>query len=799
MTSFRTIAIQNCFLILCAALWVPSRAAAQEAKPLQIADAVKILQLSNRTPLSLSPDGVWAAYTVEDDSKHDSTKDPRYMFYTPTGAFTEALGCDVWLSNTKTKESKNVTGGKGTSWAPVWSPDGKYLAFFSDRSGTAHLWVWEKSTGQMRQVSDVIVRPFFNFQVAKWTSDSQKILVKALQEGKTVEQAADMLYGPKKKNEPEKKVDPNAPTVNVLSFVPAPPGEKPAEEKKSTGEFWMDRYIGDLALVDVKTGKAERIVKDVRPLGYWLSPDNSMIAYTHFAGSKENTQQIYYELKVVKIADKTSRMIVPQLMQDYGISVSWSPDSRSLAYTTEGQLAKGDCYVVGLDGGEPQLLTAGDHPPFGDDHRAPLWDAAGENVYLISAENYGVLGTPNVWKASVKDRKFSRVGTLPGHVVLEIISPTAGGRFWSPDDGKSLVIAARNSDTKEVGFFRMNLTNGQTTKLREEKSYFGRDPIFNMDVSHDGKTVVFVEEDSQHPEDIWAAGPDFGDARRVSSINKNIEGLAFGASRVIDYYSVDGEALHGALLLPANYGEGKKYPMVVDPYGGSYRSETVFRFGLSGAGVENLQILATRGYAALLPDTPMHGNSPMSDLAKTVIPAVDRVVEMGIADPQRLGIMGHSYGGYSTLSVIVQTTRFKAAVDSAGPADLISDYGITDDKGGSGAIGWAETGQGRMGGTPWQYRDRYIENSPIFFLDRIQTPVLIIQGALDQTVPHQQAEEVFVGLRRLGKEVTYANYAGEEHWEGTWGLANAVDYWNRVIAWFDHHMPVVKASTTAMK
>ena len=104
MTSIRTIAIRMCLLILCAALWVPSRAAAQETKPLQIADAIKILQLSNRTFLSLSPDGVWAAYTVEDDSKHDSTKDPRYMFYTPTGAFTEALGCDVWLSNTKTRE-----------------------------------------------------------------------------------------------------------------------------------------------------------------------------------------------------------------------------------------------------------------------------------------------------------------------------------------------------------------------------------------------------------------------------------------------------------------------------------------------------------------------------------------------------------------------------------------------------------------------------------------------------------------------------------------------------------------------
>ena len=112
----------------------------------------------------------------------------------------------------------------------------------------------------------------------------------------------------------------------------------------------------------------------------------------------------------------------------------------------------------------------------------------------------------------------------------------------------------------------------------------------------------------------------------------------------------------------------------------------------------------------------------MADLLKTVIPGVDRVVELGIADPDRLGVMGHSYGGYSTLSLIVQTTRFKAAVDSAGPADLISVYGQMDKTGSSGAIGWSETGQGGMVGTPWQFRDRYIENSPIFYLDRWNTP-----------------------------------------------------------------------------
>ena len=99
--------------------------AAPPQAPLPIEDAMGVLSLSNRTPIALSPDGELVAYTVEDDRKRESTSDPRYMYYTRTGVFTEAVGCDIWITNTKTGKSQNLTEGKGTSWAPVWSPDGQ--------------------------------------------------------------------------------------------------------------------------------------------------------------------------------------------------------------------------------------------------------------------------------------------------------------------------------------------------------------------------------------------------------------------------------------------------------------------------------------------------------------------------------------------------------------------------------------------------------------------------------------------------------------------------------------------------
>lgn len=752
---------------------------AQERKPLAISDALGALSFANRMPIALSPDGQWVAYTVEDDRKRESTGDERYMYYTRTGAFMEAVGCDVWVTDTRTGATRNLTQGKGTSSSPVWSPDGKHLAFYSDRNGTEHLWIWNVDDGQMRQLSDAIIRPFFNFQVARWSPDGRSILVKVLPAGMSVEQAADQTSPPPK---PKTAAKQGAATVTVYSFEPKDEAASPT--KKVNDETWMNRYNGDLALIDVASGKVDHFVKQARPLGYWFSPDGQSIAYTNWKGIEDNTQQPIYELDVYSLKNHTSKVLVAKTPQDYGQSVSWSPDGRSVAYLT----SKGDCFVVSREGGEPQNLTGAEpHPPFNDDHRAPLWNKRGDTIYLLSTETYGRVGASKIWAASPSQHSLRVVSEIPDRTVLEVAAPAGGGRFWSPDDN-SLLVLARDDKTKNTGYWRIDLSSGSTERIFEEPRYFSRDSIFTTDISRDGKTVVYVVQDPQHPEDIWVSGPGFDDRHQLTHINPNVDHLAFGKVQIIHWRSSDGQQLNGALLLPANYQEGKRYPLIVDVYGGSLRSDTANRFGLSGAGVENLQILATRGYAVLLPDTPLHKKTPMSDLLKTVLPGVDRAIDVGVADPDRLGVMGHSYGGYSTLSLIVQTSRFRAAVDSAGPSDLISDYGAMEKDGSAGAIGWAETGQGGMEGTPWQFRDRYIENSPIFYLDRVVTPLLIIQGELDQAVPPWQADQVFVGLRRLGKEVVYAKYAGEEHWEGTWSAANAEDYWNRVLTWFDKHL-----------
>jgi dipeptidyl aminopeptidase/acylaminoacyl peptidase len=280
----------------------------------------------------------------------------------------------------------------------------------------------------------------------------------------------------------------------------------------------------------------------------------------------------------------------------------------------------------------------------------------------------------------------------------------------------------------------------------------------------------------------------FEHSRRLTRLNPQFDRYRMGASRLVSWLDDDGQALQGALLLPSDYQEGTRYPLIVYVYPTASLSNNVNRFGLAYTGPLNMQLFATRGYAVLLPDSPQGSGTPLLDVAKTVLPGISAVVEMGIADPERIGVVGHSNGGYGTMALLVQTKRFKAAVEVDGMTDLVSLYSEMR-KDGS-AYGTAlESVFNPLGGSPWQVRHRYIENSPFFYLDRVETPLLIVQGTADTIIDPFLADQLFVGLRRLGKEVLYVKYAGEGHSPSDdWSYANQVDFATRMLSWFDTHL-----------
>jgi len=171
----------------------------------------------------------------------------------------------------------------------------------------------------------------------------------------------------------------------------------------------------------------------------------------------------------------------------------------------------------------------------------------------------------------------------------------------------------------------------------------------------------------------------------------------------------------------------------------------------------------------------------MEDLMGTVLPGVNAAIDQGYADPDRLAVMGQSYGSYSTLALITQTNRFKAAIITAAVLhpDLFADYLASE-----GSIGYYEKGQGNMHGSIWEQRDRYFRNSPLFLFDRIETPLMIGQGENDGRLIASDA--IFGALQRLGKRAEYRLYEGEGH--VLTQRPNVLDFWNRRLAFLAEHL-----------
>ena len=740
--------------------------------PMAVEEVLEAPNLAAYSPPAFSPDNRLLAYVVTDNARRREAMDDKELLR--AGVAWYAVASDIWVSDLETGKRRNLTGGTGNNWAPSWSPDGRYLAFLSDRGskgtiGPARLWVWERASDGLRQVSGADVRE--GWGGTHWTAEGRSVLLDLFPEELGREGYAALVEG--KVPRPGLATDV---TAKVFEFDPSAPGSVP-----STDQVNLDYLRRDLGLIDVKTGGLRRLVKGGRIGSYALALDQTTLAYAvPTRAEKPGSGQYLFEVVVQDLKTGASRVVASDVRLDlFERSFSCSPTGDTIAYRTAGPLAADEIYVVSRLGGTPRRVAQ--NPPADplalEEVDPPVWDMTGENLYFTRK---GV-----VWRAAADGSGGAAFASLPDHE-LHIIAPHQQALF-SPDRGRSGVVMTSSPGSKRVGFASVDLRSGAVSQLFEEdKRYggYGTQPS----ISPNGTSVAYVAEDALNPADLFVLRGDLGRPRKVSQVAPALTGLVLGKAEIIEWHSLDGETMRGALVYPAGYERGKLYPLVVKVYGGSSISNDLNRFGYAIAAVENLQLFATRGYAFLLADSKLNLGTPMVDLMKSVMPGIDKAVELGVADPKRIGITGHSYGGYSTLSLIVQSPRFKAAVMRAGLGDLIGGYGQLSPDGTNYGLAWSESGQGRMGGSPWEFRERYLENSPIFYLDRVQSPVLIIHGSEDRAVSSYLADEVFTGLRRLGKTVTYVRYEGEDHWEGTWSRANQIDVLKRVIGWFDRYL-----------
>lgn len=346
---------------------------------------------------------------------------------------------------------------------------------------------------------------------------------------------------------------------------------------------------------------------------------------------------------------------------------------------------------------------------------------------------------------------------------------------------KPLLLSITDDRTKATGYSRISLNETkEPVQLAMQEKLFGA-----IIKAKEAETLVFTLQTFQEFPDLWMSDGNFSGMRKVSNANPQQAEYLWGTAELSDYRNRDGKPLSAILYKPEDFDPAKKYPLMVYIYEELTNGLHRHIVPSPGTGI-NYTRYVSNGYVLLLPDIVYDTGYPGESAMKCVLPAIQKVVDLGFIDPKRIGIQGHSWGGYQISYMITRTNIFAAVEAGASVVNMVSAYGgIRWGTGMSRAFQYEKT-QSRIGAPPWERSLQYIENSPIFWAEKVRTPYLTIHNDEDDAVPWYQGIEFFTALRRLGKEAYMLNYNGEKH--GLRERENQKHWTVHLDEFFDHYL-----------
>jgi dipeptidyl aminopeptidase/acylaminoacyl peptidase len=352
------------------------------------------------------------------------------------------------------------------------------------------------------------------------------------------------------------------------------------------------------------------------------------------------------------------------------------------------------------------------------------------------------------------------------------------------DLSKPLLLSAYGEWTKQSGYFRLPPGGTPVALIYTDEEIGQAIKAANAD------RVLFTRQTFSESPDYWLTTSDFAGPRKVTDANPFVAEYAWGLRRLIDFENAKGQRLQGVLTLPAGYQPGKRYPMVVYVY--ETLSDTYHTFDMPAYDDRlHAAAYASAGYLVFEPDIVYETGKPGSSALDCVTSGVKKVVELGYADPARIGLTGHSWGGYETSYILTRSRLFAAGVAGAPPTDLTSFYNGIYSATGTLQQGISELGQVRMGTNPWDAPALYADQSPITHVRDLAAPLLILQGTADDVVDWHQGLELYAAARRWGKKVILLSYPGEQH--HLLRRENELDFQHRMKEFFDHYLKGVPA------
>lgn len=562
--------------------------------------------------------------------------------------------------------------------------------------------------------------------------------------------------------------------------------------------FLADRDKGpQIWIIPANGGEAEKLTSEENPVqSFRWAPDSRSIAFITRdvpadKEAREKRKKDKFDMIVVDQDLQYSHLWTIRLdnkekkrLTEGSFSVQtpvWSPDGQWIAYAVSKAGAQEsiftdisddrdtDLYIVAAAGGRPRQLTTNPGPDAN-----PQWSRDGKWIAYSAGAS--------VWAGKTDLMVMAAQGGAPRNLTADYYESIASAPVWSADDSRIFFSSGQGMYTPVLS---VPVAGGKVTAVKDGPRHYAQ-----FDVSNDGKLIAYTVTDPRTELDLWVENVGQNKARQLTQLNPQMKDFAIGETELIKWKGPDNFDIEGLLVKPVGYRAGQKYPMILLIHGGPYARYT-------GIFSDQAQLYAARGYAVLMPNPrgstgygPAFTAANIGDWGgkdfQDDMAGVDAVIAKGIADPDKLVVMGGSYGGFMTFWTITQTDRFKAAIGHAAISDWYSFHGQSD------IPGLMEVG---FKGKPWEVPENYRRWSPMTHVDRVKTPILITHGERDFRVNIQQGEQYYRSLKKRGVKVVFLRFPREGH--GIQEPNHRIELFARQLEWLDSHLGITREKPAA--
>ena len=697
------------------------------------------------------------------------SKDAKTLIYTVSSRTEETNGVYAVKTDSEAQPTALVSG-KGKYQRLTWDEDNTQIAFISDKEDAAakqpkfRLYHWNLKDPQANEIVSINSAGF----------PKEMVISERANLGFSLN-GSRLFLGSAPPPEPEKNPD----------------EEIPADEKVLVDLWhWKDDYVQPSQRVRAEQdrNRSYRAVYDFESKKFVQLADETM---ENISASNDGRYAIGSDNRKYRVASDYD----PGFSDYYLINTS-DGSRKPLATKQRGgySISPNAKYAIFFDGKDwnSYSITDGSKTNLTKDLKVTFYN---EETDIPSTPNsYGVAGWTrddrevliydryDVWQIAPDGSHAKNLTDGVGRkekTQLRYVRLDPKERSIDPD--KPMLLQAENQETRDSGFYRDKVNSDALP----QKLLMAAKDFNNPTKAKDADVLIMTASRFDQFPDVWVTNSSFRELKRVSNGDAQRASYLWGTAELVSFKNTDGVPLKGVLLKPENFDPRKKYPMMVYIYERLSQGLHQFRNPSPGTSI-NPTFYVSNGYLVYMPDIVYTVGYPGPSALKCVLPGIQAVVDKGFVNEDAIGIQGHSWGGYQIAYMVTQTNRFKAAAPGALVANMTSAYsGIRWGTGLPRQFQYERT-QSRIGGSLWEYPLRFLDNSPVFRADRVETPLLMIHNDEDDAVPWYQGIEYFLALRRLGKEAYMFNYNGEKH--GLRKRINQKDYTRRLQEFFDHFL-----------